>query len=292
MSDLEMSFQDALSDFQEPIYRTQRATAIAHGIPKSMFNDRLHGANSSQFSHQHQQRLCSEQEKFLVDWIIDQGAKGAKGYPPSHPRARKVTALLRMNGDQEPLGKNLLQHLLKRNPEILDFSSLIDAAPVKKERFVTYHKAREDGLTEKVIRASWRAAGLALHNPGLVLSSSQIMNRPRTPTQPEPFLLLSLPRSMDNIIDNLSTKDLAKYHDIKPKLLDLSADRNIGGNDDKVYYAPAQEPVECSWCKVKKLNYRGHSYKECFKLKKHKEQQKEAKKKNNTSKMRTQRELR
>ncbi|KAI1004229.1 hypothetical protein K3495_g3983 [Podosphaera aphanis] len=67
MSDFEMSIQDALSDFHERIYRTQQATAIAHGIPKFTFDDRLHGANSSQFSHRHQQRLCPEQEKFLVD---------------------------------------------------------------------------------------------------------------------------------------------------------------------------------------------------------------------------------
>ncbi|KAI0991146.1 hypothetical protein K3495_g17041, partial [Podosphaera aphanis] len=60
------------------------------------------------------------------------------------------------------------------------------------------------------------------------------------------FLLLSLPKSFDNIIDNLSTKDLVKFQDIQPKLLDLSADRNFGGND-KAYYAPSQEPNECSW---------------------------------------------
>ncbi|KAI1004226.1 hypothetical protein K3495_g3984 [Podosphaera aphanis] len=75
---------------------------------------------------------------------------------------------------------------------IQDFSSLTDAAPVKKERFITfYHKARENGLTEKVIRAGWRAAGLVPYNPGLVLSSSQRMNRPRTPTQPKDSIYTS-----------------------------------------------------------------------------------------------------
>lgn len=68
------------------------------------------------------------------------------------------------------------------------------------------------------------------------------------------FLLLSLPESMNNIIDNLVTKDLIKYQDIQPKLLDLSADRNVIENENKAYPSTNQEPIECSWCKVKKFN--------------------------------------
>jgi hypothetical protein len=38
--------------------------------------------------------------------------------------------------------------------EIAELSALDDAAPVKKERFViAYNKARNDGLSERVIRA-------------------------------------------------------------------------------------------------------------------------------------------
>lgn len=38
--------------------------------------------------------------------------------------------------------------------EIRALSALDDAAPIKKERFVTsYNKAREEGLSERVIRA-------------------------------------------------------------------------------------------------------------------------------------------
>ncbi|KAI0998486.1 hypothetical protein K3495_g9710 [Podosphaera aphanis] len=95
------------------------------------------------------------------------------------------------------------------------------------------------------------------------------------------FLLLSLPKSMDNIIENLATKDLIKYQDIQPKLLDLSVDRNVGEIDNKAYRASGQEIPEFSWCKAKIFNYKGHTYRNCFKLKKHKEQQKEAKKKKN-----------
>jgi hypothetical protein len=66
--------------------------------------------------------------------------------------------------------------------EIQALSALDDAAPIKKERFVTsYNKAREEGLQERVIRAGWKAAGLCPYNPQLVLHSSQISGRPSTP---------------------------------------------------------------------------------------------------------------
>jgi hypothetical protein len=60
--------------------------------------------------------------------------------------------------------------------------ALDNAAPIKKERFITlYNKAREEGLLERVIRASWKAASLCLYNPQLVLNSSQISRRLSTP---------------------------------------------------------------------------------------------------------------
>lgn len=66
--------------------------------------------------------------------------------------------------------------------QIAALSALDDAAPVKKERFViSYNQAREEGLSERVIRAGWRASGLVPYNPELVLLSSQITGRPVTP---------------------------------------------------------------------------------------------------------------
>jgi len=45
--------------------------------------------------------------------------------------------------------------------QIRELSWLDDAAPVKKERFISRHyHAREEGLSERVIRAGWRATGL------------------------------------------------------------------------------------------------------------------------------------
>jgi hypothetical protein len=66
--------------------------------------------------------------------------------------------------------------------KIRALSALNDAAPVKKERFViSYNKAREEALLERVIQAGWRAAGLCPFNPNLVLLSSQVTGQPSTP---------------------------------------------------------------------------------------------------------------
>ena len=66
--------------------------------------------------------------------------------------------------------------------QIQELASLDDAAPVKKERFITcYYQAREAGLTERVIRAGWLATGLSPFNINKVLTSSQVSQRPTTP---------------------------------------------------------------------------------------------------------------
>lgn len=85
--------------------------------------------------------------------------------------------------------------------EIRALSALDDAAPIKKERFViSYNKAREEALSDRVIRAGWRAAGLCPYNPDLVLSSSQVTGRPSTPPPTQASaaaseLIFSTPRS-------------------------------------------------------------------------------------------------
>jgi hypothetical protein len=89
--------------------------------------------------------------------------------------------------------------------EIRALSALDDAAPVKKERFViSYNKAREEALSERVIRAGWRAAGPCPFNPSLVLLSSQVAGRLSTPPHPQASaaaceLILTTPRSSQSL---------------------------------------------------------------------------------------------
>jgi len=82
--------------------------------------------------------------------------------------------------------------------QIQALSYLNDAAPIKKERFITaYNAAREGAITERVIRAGWAAAGICLLNIDRVVNSSQVSRRPVTPPrqhQPQPTqIYLSTP---------------------------------------------------------------------------------------------------
>ncbi|KAI0996103.1 hypothetical protein K3495_g12078 [Podosphaera aphanis] len=72
----------------------------------------------------------------------------------------------------------------KYRQEIQTLASIDNAAPVKKERFITsYNKARIEGLSGRVIRAGWRASGLCPYNPELVLQSTHVQAR-RAATPP------------------------------------------------------------------------------------------------------------
>ena len=103
MDSREEAISRALSDLSTGIYTSKRAAAKAYGIPESTLRYRLGGAISSTLSHQHQQRLTPEQEDFLVEWILEEDARG---YPPPHARAREMAnRILRMNGDTQPVGK-------------------------------------------------------------------------------------------------------------------------------------------------------------------------------------------
>ena len=93
----------------------------------------------------------------------------------------------------------------KYRNEIRSLSALSDAAPVKKEHFISlYDTARQEGLSERVIRAGWRAAGLVPYNPALVLSSSQVQTRPTTPpSQLQPIhiknTIITTPRASQDL---------------------------------------------------------------------------------------------
>ncbi|KAI1676478.1 DDE-domain-containing protein [Pyrenophora tritici-repentis] len=109
--------------------------------------------------------------------------------------------------------------------QIQELASLDDAAPVKKERFIAcYYQAREAGLTERVIRAGWQATGLCPFNINKVLASSQVSQRPTTPTpqqQPQQQLqsFFSTPQGPRDLY--IAQRELQSYENLgrKAKLL-------------------------------------------------------------------------
>ena len=93
------------------------------------------------------------------------------------------------------------------------------------------------------------------------------------------FLLLSLPRSFDNIVDNLTTKDNLNYSDVYERLLATSNAETIEtayktetpSKSYKKANPRKDKPSECTWCKSRGFNPNGHIWSKCHKLKAHKE---------------------
>jgi hypothetical protein len=70
---------------------------------------------------------------------------------------------------------------LKYWEQIAELASLDDAALIKKHRFIKYYyRAREEGLTARIIKSGWRASGIYPWNPRKGLESSQVKNKALT----------------------------------------------------------------------------------------------------------------
>ncbi|KAI0993840.1 hypothetical protein K3495_g14344 [Podosphaera aphanis] len=126
--------------------------------------------------------------KGLNDGVFTSQRKAAKKYkvPESTLRENKIHILylpLHVSHILQPLDLAPFSVVKsKYRAQICALSALNDTAPVKKENFIRlYNLAREEGLSERVIRSGWRATGLVPFNPEKVLRSSQVCRRPSTP---------------------------------------------------------------------------------------------------------------
>ena len=70
------------------------------------------------------------------------------------------------------------------------------------------------------------------------------------------FLLVSLPESMNNIIDNLQTKANPTFGNVHARLLDLNANHTLPSKGEKAYWVQKSgadnngaNSKECTWCK-------------------------------------------
>ena len=142
--------------------------------------------------------------------------------------------------------------------QIRALSALDDAASIKKERFVvSYNKAREEGLSERVIRAGWRAAGLCPYNPQLVLSSSQVNGRPVTPPPTQASAAAS------ESIFNTPRSSQALYKAQKQLLLSESLSRSTRIVLSKAGKAIAEANTRAAQLKAEnqRLKYQLHTHK-------------------------------
>jgi hypothetical protein len=116
MDTRELAIQSAIHDLNSGVYTSQRQASKAYGIPRTTLQARLAGHQPHAIAHQNQQRLTPDQEEFLVEWILDEDLRAQ---PPSHNRVREMaTRILRMNGDNAPLGQIWVSHFLKRNERV------------------------------------------------------------------------------------------------------------------------------------------------------------------------------
>ena len=82
------------------------------------------------------------------------------------------------------------------------------------------------------------------------------------------FLFQSLSQTNDNIVDNLQTKENLTYNDIYQRLIDLGSTSNQDSLDNTAYKVKTEKPLkECSWCRKQGHPFKGHIWKNCFKLK-------------------------
>ena len=101
MDPKEFAIQSAITDLESGVFTSRRKAADWYGVAESTLRGRQQGQQPHAIAHQNQQRLTPEQERFLVDWILDEDSRAQ---PPSHPRVREIAIqILHMNGDYEPL---------------------------------------------------------------------------------------------------------------------------------------------------------------------------------------------
>ncbi|KAI1006967.1 hypothetical protein K3495_g1257 [Podosphaera aphanis] len=112
--------------------------------------------------------------------------------------------------------------------QIADLAKYDDAAQIKKENFINcYHLARSNTFNSRVLRSSWKAAGLFPWNLEKGLNSSQIQRPATRPTTPQSISnsnSYSTPRSSRTIykaiqsIRGLGSVDIAKERSYIPQL--------------------------------------------------------------------------
>lgn len=93
------------------------------------------------------------------------------------------------------------------------------------------------------------------------------------------LFLTTLPEELDNIVDNLKTKQNLTYDDVCSRLLELSLNLTTNNDNNKAYIIKQKKDYkvnqfntkvkkECSFCKSKKKWYKGHTLENCRNKKK------------------------
>jgi 4-hydroxybenzoate polyprenyltransferase len=132
---------------------SQKEAAARWGIPKSTLSDRLRGAKSQKESKIPAQRLSVEQERFLVDWALNE--EGAGRAPNRRQFAAFAREMLLEGGDHKPLGTRWIDRFLCRNPDLkMKNSGLLESARTRgstREAYESFYNLLRRQINEKKI---------------------------------------------------------------------------------------------------------------------------------------------
>ncbi|KAI1006030.1 hypothetical protein K3495_g2191 [Podosphaera aphanis] len=194
MKTSESDIQSAIPAFSDGTFTTQKAAAKAFNVPRSTFRSRLNGSRSQAIAQQYRQRLSFHQEESLTEWNLNEDARGSL---PNHSRTREmVYEILRTNGDHEPLGKDWISSLLRRNSRVhsvlgrkLEFCRSNAAKPEEIKAFLDkFNQTCKDLNIKHSDILNMDETGIALrvcNNSKVIASSSKKKAYVKSPETPE-----------------------------------------------------------------------------------------------------------
>jgi Tc5 transposase DNA-binding domain/helix-turn-helix, Psq domain len=104
----------ANKDLSEGTLPSIRAAAAVYSIPRTTLDRRLNDGLTRRESHSFQQLLSIEQEKRLVQWILD---LEKQGHAPTHKQVREMALQISIHsGGPQTIGHNWVSRFLRRQP--------------------------------------------------------------------------------------------------------------------------------------------------------------------------------
>lgn len=114
-SDQEGRILLAIQAFKSGQFRSMRACVKAYDVPYTSFYNRLHELPLRRDTPSNTQRLTSQEELAIIQYILD---LDSRGFPPRPATVREMADLLLSERDAPPVGKNWTSTFIKRRTEI------------------------------------------------------------------------------------------------------------------------------------------------------------------------------
>ncbi len=111
----EADIQLAISDIKAQRVRSVQKAAAIYNIPRKTLSDRLAGKRMRRDCEANSKRLTKLEEEAIVQRVLEQSAQGLA---PSKLQVQEMADKLLKARDSNPVGKNWVDNLVKRTPEL------------------------------------------------------------------------------------------------------------------------------------------------------------------------------